>query len=982
MLRQRWSRNNFGLLVLIAAMAVAPGISGCAGYAEAARPGLSLTPQSLSLTSAVGKSSSQTVVVSNIGNITINILQASVTGAGFSASNLAVPLSLTPGQSTEIAVKFVPSSAQTVNGTLSLMTDHHRRPIVANLYGNGAGSNSPVTSVAVTPAAASLAANGKVQFATTIQGTATNQAVTWTASTGNITANGLYTAPAAAGTGIVTATSVADPTKSAAAPVTITATPNPNPPPSNPSVSSVTISPASTTTATGGVLDFSASVTGSAADKLVTWKAVLGTITSAGIYTAPSKAGTDLVTSTSIADPSKSASATVTVTAPPRTPSPTVSSVIVSPTSASASAGTTLRFSASVQGTASDKSVTWRALVGTVTSAGVYTAPAKSGVDVVTATSNADANKFASASVTITNAPTPPPPPTVSSIAVSPTSTSASASSTLHFSASVQGTVADKSVTWRAVLGTITSSGTYTAPSRAGSDTVTATSNADGSKSASATITITAAPTPPPATVSSVTVSPASAATSAGGTLQFTASVQGTVTDKSVSWRASIGTISASGQYTAPAKGGSDTVTASSNADTSKFATATVAVSAPAPPPPPPPPTGNGISLLTFGNAGFGGDDTSVFQTALNSTAGNGQVLEVPAGNYNISPINLPANANLKLDSGVTVSANSGFGSSDRMLNVNANNVTITGAGNGASVFQMPKARAASQGDGSQYRHCLGIQNASNVTVTGISCNQSGGDGIYINAATNVTVSNCIFDGNFRDGGSVIGQLNHVNLNNNVFSNTQGSAPQAGVDVEPNVPGDFLTDVNFTDNTMLNNAGDGLAISLWTLTSSSQAVSLTVTRNHSDHNGRYGYFANNNDPSNAPGAITLNDCTTDQSGSDGANARFYAANGASLTFNNLTVTNPHRNGPDPSYGDSVAVAIIRGGGASVPEGNVHYRNVNVTVTNGNVDYYFDFHDGANIGVSNVTFTPGTLSGASQAPPNGLLSGQTANSVGN
>jgi hypothetical protein len=452
------------------------------------------------------------------------------------------------------------------------------------------------------------------------------------------------------------------------------------------------------------------------------------------------------------------------------------------------------------------------------------------------------------------------------------------------------------------------------------------------------------------------------------------------VTDKSVSWRASLGSITASGLYTAPAKAGTDTVTATSDADSSHSASATVAVSAPAAPTPPP--VTNGVSLLTFGNAGFGGDDTGVFQTALNSTASNGEVLEIPAGSYNISPINFPSNANVKVDAGVTVSANSGFGSSDRMLNINSSNVTITGAGGTQSVFQMPKARSASQADGSQYRHCLSIQNASNVTVTGIGCNQSGGDGVYISAATTVTVSNCIFDSNFRDGGSIIGQLNHINVTNNVFSNTNGSLPQAGVDIEPNVPTDYLLDVNLTDNTMRNNAGDGLAISLWTLTSASQAVNLTVTRNHSDSNGRYGYYANNNDPSNAPGPINLNDCTTDQSASDGANARFYAADGATLTFNNLTVTNPHRNGPDPSYGDSAAVAIIRGGGGTVPEGNVHYVGTNVGVTNGQVTYYFDFEDNSNVGISNVTFTPGVLSGATQSSVNGLIDGQTTNSVNN
>jgi hypothetical protein len=389
----------------------------------------------------------------------------------------------------------------------------------------------------------------------------------------------------------------------------------------------------------------------------------------------------------------------------------------------------------------------------------------------------------------------------------------------------------------------------------------------------------------------------------------------------------------------------------------------------------------NTVSLLGFGNVGFGGDDTSAFQAALNAVAGSGQVLEIPAGSYNLSPVWFPANTIVQVDAGVTVSANSGFGSDDRLLNISANNVTITGAGASASVFQMSAARAASQNDGSEGRHCLAIQNANNVSVSGISCNQSGGDGLYVSVATNVTVSNSTFDGNFRNGASVTGQVNHINIIGNRFTNSNGTLPQAGIDVEPNNPGDSLLDVNFVDNVTSNNARDGFSISLWRLDNSSQPVGLTVVRNHSDQNGRYGYYATNNDPTNAPGVITFTDCTTDQSASDGANARFYAANGASLTFNNLTVTNPHVNGADPDYGDNVAVAVIRGGGATTSEGNVHYVNININVTNGQVDYYFDFEDYSGIGVNNVTFTPGALSGASNAPPNGVLSGQTLNAVG-
>jgi hypothetical protein len=389
-----------------------------------------------------------------------------------------------------------------------------------------------------------------------------------------------------------------------------------------------------------------------------------------------------------------------------------------------------------------------------------------------------------------------------------------------------------------------------------------------------------------------------------------------------------------------------------------------------------PPRPATTFSLLHFGNAGFGGDDTNVFQTALNYTAANAEALEIPAGNYNISPIFLPKNSYLVVDANVTVTANSGYGTSDHLLNVNAQNVTIVGAGATTSVFRMRKAEYTS----GESRHCLVIQNASNVTVSGISCNDSGGDGAYVRASTNVTIEDSIFNNNRRQGSSITGQVNHIYYLRDHFTNTNGTAPQGGIDIEPNAPGDFLLDINIDDCYTDANAGDGLMVSTWLMDSTSQPIGIKVLRHHSSGNQRYGYFANNNDPSNAPGTILIQDSFSDQSGSAGAAGRFYAADGATLTFQNLTVTNPHVNGPDPSYGDSAAVDVIRGGGGTVPIGNVHFLNINIAVTNGKVTRYFNFQDGSNVGITNVQFVPGTLSGATLVPPNGLMQGQGYNSI--
>jgi Right handed beta helix region len=392
-------------------------------------------------------------------------------------------------------------------------------------------------------------------------------------------------------------------------------------------------------------------------------------------------------------------------------------------------------------------------------------------------------------------------------------------------------------------------------------------------------------------------------------------------------------------------------------------------------PPPPNTAPANTVSLLHFGNAGFGGDDTNVLQTALNDTAANGQTLEIPSGGYNINPISFPANSSVFVDAGVTVTANSGYGDGVRMLNISSSNVTITGASAAVSVFHMRKAEYTS----GEQRHCLNIANASNVTISGISCNDSGGDGLYVSYSTSVTVQDSVFDNNRRQGSSIVGGVNHIHYLRDHFTNTSGTAPQSGIDIEPNQPQDFLLDVRIEDSYTDGNAGDGLMVSTWRMNSTSQPISVTVSGHHSTGNARYGYIGQNNDPSNAPGTILIQDSFSDQSGSYGAAGYFYEANGAALIFQNLTVTNPHARGPSV-YGDSAAVAVVRGGGGVNPIGNVHFLNVNIAITDGKTDRYFYFQDNTGKGVTSVQFVPGTLSGATQAPPNGLLNSVATNEI--
>ena len=185
------------------------------------------------------------------------------------------------------------------------------------------------------------------------------------------------------------------------------------------------------------------------------------------------------------------------------------------------------------------------------------------------------------------NAPVP-----VIAISVSPGSMSLIVGGSQQFTASVQNT-SNTAVTWQvngvpggnSTVGTISANGMYTAPASVPSPatvTVTAISQADATKTATAAVTITAA------LVISVGVSPSSATLTTGTTKQFTATVQNT-SNTAVRWQvngatggnSTVGTISASGLYTAPANvpnPATVTVTAVSQADTTKSASAFVTV--------------------------------------------------------------------------------------------------------------------------------------------------------------------------------------------------------------------------------------------------------------------------------------------------------------------------------------------------------------------------------------------------------------------
>lgn len=251
---------------------------------------------------------------------------------------------------------------------------------------------------------------------------------------------------------------------------------------------SVAVSPSSASVLAGQSQAFLAQVTGTA-NTAVTWNVVEsggGNITMSGLYTAPGTPGTYHVNAVSLADPTKSGQAVVSVTTPPAI------SVSISPAATSLLAGQTQSFKATVTGTG-NTAVTWSVLEaggGGISRDGLYTAPGTAGIYHVEAASVADPTKSAQATATVASGTL-----AILAFSANPPAISVGQSSTLSWSVSGATNLSiDHGV------GTVAGSSLIVTPAATTTYTLTAT-NASASVMATATVTVNPVLPPPPSSL-------------------------------------------------------------------------------------------------------------------------------------------------------------------------------------------------------------------------------------------------------------------------------------------------------------------------------------------------------------------------------------------------------------------------------------------------------------------------------------------------
>ena len=218
------------------------------------------------------------------------------------------------------------------------------------------------------------------------------------------------------------------------------------------------------------------------------------------------------------------------------------------------------------------------------------------------------------------------------------------------------------------------------------------------------------------------------------------------------------------------------------------------------------------VNVRQMGAKGDGRiDDTSALQAAFDKVAGSGGTVFVPDGTYMVDAVSdhrlkLRTNTTLKLSPGATIKAIANGSGGYALLTVaDVSDVTIRGG--------------TLEGDRSQHTSNEGewgmgvniLKGAKNVTVSGVTSKEMWGDGFYVQGAKNVTFCSVVSDHNRRQGLSVI-EVDGLEVTNSVFSNTQGTRPMAGIDLEPDDVKQHISNVRIHNSKFLNNKGPGILV--------------------------------------------------------------------------------------------------------------------------------------------------------------------------
>lgn len=259
------------------------------------------------------------------------------------------------------------------------------------------------------------------------------------------------------------------------------------------------------------------------------------------------------------------------------------------------------------------------------------------------------------------------------------------------------------------------------------------------------------------------------------------------------------------------------------------------------------------ISNFTSAKYKVGEDITTYLNNQLRTKSN----VKIPAGNYKINAdksIILRDNVNLTLDPKTTLTLIPSRNGNYQAFKIhNVKNVKISGG-------TLIGDKYNHLGEMGEWGMGIEIKDSQNISISNMSINKMWGDAIYIGSNGkhtnyNIKLSNLKMDDNRRQGLSLI-SVKKLRASNLVVTNTNGTSPGSGIDIEPNNAKSLLEDIEFRDIKTMNNRGAGFQITLKEFKNSNNLVDIKVI-NHQDIGSNFGSLIDGIDHTHS-GKISFN----------------------------------------------------------------------------------------------------------------------------
>ncbi|MFS7399045.1 BppU family phage baseplate upper protein [Carnobacterium maltaromaticum] len=340
-------------------------------------------------------------------------------------------------------------------------------------------------------------------------------------------------------------------------------------------------------------------------------------------------------------------------------------------------------------------------------------------------------------------------------------------------------------------------------------------------------------------------------------------------------------------------------------------------------------PTPRVLNAKDYGIKGDGiTNDTAAIQALINRM-GIGDTLYFFPGTFMIDAtaakkLIWKSNINIEINPQATLKVISNNAGNYELFDLSSlSNIRIYGGG------RLLGDRSNHTGTTGEWGMGIMMKKSTNIKIEDIQIDDFWGDGIYVggdgygNQSKNIIIRKVTCDNNRRQGISVV-NIDDLLVESCTLMNTNGTAPQTGIDFEPNNNGEMLKNIVVRGTKIINNAGGDILFAHGALAREQvnkyllddNQISITLSDIYSQGNFRGPYFVSDSDTKLAlKGFIQMNNITIVEPTTRG----FWMNNWreshmAKVRVNNLSITDSNANGL--STGSDTAGVLLSSGGTS------------------------------------------------------------------